>query len=59
VIDHEQFKRAPVIELVGWTVTGGFQTGGKDAPQPASADATNIVNMKLGARIEFRKNNNM
>lgn len=59
VIDHEQFKLAPVIELVGWTVTGGFQTGGKDAPQPASADGTNIVNMKLGARMAFREHNSV
>lgn len=53
VVDHEQFKLAPVIELVGWSVTGGFQTG------PSSAGGTNIVNLKLGARMSFRAHNSL
>jgi hypothetical protein len=53
IIDHDQFKLAPVIELVGWSVTGGFQTG------PASASGTNIVNLKLGARMAFHARNSV
>ena len=37
---------APVVELVGWRVLSGFQTG----PTP-QADGTNIVNLKVGARL--------
>ena len=48
LVDHEQFRLAPVIELVGWNVTGGQETGG-----PLSASGTNIVNLKIGARMSF------
>jgi hypothetical protein len=41
---------APVVQLVGWSVTGGFQTG---AGGPTSASGTNIVNVKIGARMGF------
>jgi hypothetical protein len=53
VINGEQFRLAPVIELVGWSVTGGLQTG------PASASGTNIVNLKMGARMAFRGHNSL
>ena len=36
---------APVVELVGWHVTGGFQTA-----DVSDASGTNIVNLKFGAR---------
>ncbi len=38
---------APVVELVGWHVQGGFQT------PPADATGTNIVNLKFGGRIAW------
>ncbi len=53
VVNGEQFRLAPVIELVGWSVTGGLQTG------PASASGTNIVNFKIGARMGFRGHNSV
>jgi hypothetical protein len=37
---------APVVELVGWHVLSGFQTIDFD-----EADGTNIVNLKIGARL--------
>lgn len=41
---------APVVELVGWWVMGGFQTG----PAPGTpADGTNIVNVKIGGRVSI------
>jgi hypothetical protein len=54
--DRVQF--APVIELVGWRVVSGLQTL---PPDPESefkvktvpADGTNIVNLKIGARISM------
>lgn len=39
---------APVVELVGWRVVSGFQTGGV-----ADAGGTNIVNLKIGARLAW------
>ncbi len=48
LINGERFRLAPVIELVGWNVTGGLQTG-----TPSSASGINIVNLKIGARMGF------
>jgi hypothetical protein len=48
VINDEQFQLSPVAELVGWNVTGGQETGA-----PLDASGTNIVNIKLGARMSF------
>jgi hypothetical protein len=39
---------APVVELVGWWVMGGFQT----APT-AQAEGTKIVNVKIGGRVSI------
>lgn len=54
---------APVIELVGWRVLSGFQTGnpspGISGPNTAFADASkvsaNIVNLKIGARVTMMR----
>jgi hypothetical protein len=50
LINGERFRLAPVIELVGWNVTGGLQTG---TLPPSSASGINIVNLKIGARMGF------
>jgi hypothetical protein len=50
LINGERFRLAPVIELVGWNVTGGLQTG---TGTPSSASGINIVNLKIGARMGF------
>ncbi len=49
---------SPVVELVGWRVLSGFQTGnpaGGSGPSAPFADASkaspNIVNIKIGARL--------
>ena len=39
---------APIVELVGWRVISGLQTGGI-----ADASGTNIVNLKIGARTSW------
>jgi hypothetical protein len=39
---------APVVELVGWRVLSGFQTG-----PTADAEGTNIVNLKIGGRVSI------
>jgi hypothetical protein len=54
VIDGERFRLSPVIELVGWNVTGGKQTG----PQ-TDASGTNIVNIKIGTRMSFLAENSI
>jgi hypothetical protein len=54
LIDGEKFHLSPVIELVGWNVTSGQQTG-----TPTDASGTNIVNLKLGARMSFPHKNSI
>ncbi len=49
LVDRERFQLAPVLELVGWNVRGGYVTG------PTETDGVNIVNLKLGPRISFGK----
>jgi hypothetical protein len=46
----DRLRFAPVVELVGWRVLGGFQTG--NLP-PSDATGTNIVNLKIGARASW------
>jgi hypothetical protein len=52
----EHVQIAPVIELVGWRVLGGLQTNCVPSSlncsdqEAVSADGTNIVNLKAGAR---------
>ena len=56
LINGEQFRLAAVIELVGWNVTGGQETG---SGVPSNAGGTNIVNLKLGARMSFGNHNSV
>jgi hypothetical protein len=42
----DRLRLAPVVELVGWHVLGGFET----PPPGTDASGTNVVNLKLGAR---------
>jgi len=52
----ESLRIVPVIELVGWRVLGGLQTNCVPSvldclnQEGASADGTNIINLKVGAR---------
>ena len=47
VIEETELRFAPVIELVGWRVTGGLATNANFLPNPiVSADGTNIVNLE-------------
>jgi hypothetical protein len=50
LINGERFRLAPVLEVVGWNVTGGLQTGPNT---PSVASGTNILNLKIGARMGF------
>jgi hypothetical protein len=54
LISGERFRLAPVIELVGWNVTGGLQTG-----TPLNASGTNILNLKIGARMGFGEHSSL
>jgi hypothetical protein len=66
----ENVRIAPVIELVGWRVLGGFVTDSATATSgtngtatsggfqgAVSADGTNIVNLKVGARTSIGRRN--
>jgi hypothetical protein len=44
-----ELRVAPVVELVGWRVLGGFQTS-----DFSDASGTNIVNLKIGGRLTLR-----
>ena len=48
VYSSENLRFAPVVELVGWRVLGGFQTA-----DPADASGINIVNLKFGGRATW------
>lgn len=54
LIDGEKFKLSPIVEFVGWNVTSGEQTG-----TPTDASGTNIVNIKIGARMSFKDRNSI
>lgn len=45
VYQTNRVRLAPIVELVGWRVVGGFETPG------GRAGGTNIVNVKIGARV--------
>jgi hypothetical protein len=58
VYSSQQLRLTPVVELVGWRVLGGFQTGNPTITSgpdtgfgEASVVAPNIVNLKIGARL--------
>jgi hypothetical protein len=60
LINRENFRLSPVVELVGWKVLNGFET----APGPidnAAAEVSNIniVNIKAGARASFGRHNSI
>jgi hypothetical protein len=60
LIDNNKFRLAPVVELIGWSVTGGQQTEITTNGGPTfDASGTNIVNIKLGARVAFRQRNSV
>jgi hypothetical protein len=48
LFSSERLQFAPVVELVGWHVLGGFQTAAV-----SDASGTNIVNMKFGGRVNW------
>jgi hypothetical protein len=50
----ENVRFAPVLEMVGWHVFGGFETG-----TPSDVTGLNIVNLKLGARTTFGSGNSL
>ena len=61
----ENVRIAPVVELVGWRVLGGLETmcvpnvpcSSPDGQEGVSADGTNIVNLKVGARTSIGRHN--
>ena len=49
VVRTRHVRLGPVVELVGWHVLGGLVV----VPPVSPADGTNIVNLKVGARVIF------
>lgn len=54
VYRSDALRFAPVVELVGWRVLGGFQTS-----TFSEADGVNILNLKLGGRFEFQNRSSL
>lgn len=52
----ENFRVAPVLEMVGWSVRSGYETLSSG---PVSAAGDNIVNAKLGARLFMGSQNSL
>jgi len=62
LVNRENIKFAPVVELFGWYVLGGRETVASviNPPAvPADASGTNIVNLKIGARTSFGRHNSV
>jgi len=65
LVNRENIKFAPVVELFGWHVLGGLETLGTGLLPPANtatvadASGTNIVNLKIGARTSFGRHNSV
>ena len=59
LVNRENVKFAPVVELAGWHVLGGLQTLPGAPVFPADASGTNIVNLKIGARTSFGRHNSV
>jgi hypothetical protein len=57
VYESDTLRIAPVVELVGWRVLSGFETP-PGTPETDSS-GTNIVNLKFGARFNFRDRNSL
>ena len=57
----ESVRFAPVVELVGWHVLGGFETmpGGPVFGAARETGGINIVNIKVGARTSFGNRNSV
>lgn len=58
VYSTDRVRIAPVVELVGWHVNGGFQTTLEPTPFPSSS-GTNIVNLKFGVRFVVQEQNSI
>jgi hypothetical protein len=59
LVDTDRVRFSPVVELVGWRVIGGFQTG-CEADLTCTFDADdNIANLKLGARTSFEERHSL
>ena len=58
-----QFSFAPVVEVVGWRLFGGYASVTPDGTpgklQILSVEGSNIVNLKLGGRVTFNGRNSV
>lgn len=65
LVNRENIKFAPVVELFGWYVLGGLETLGTGLLPPAAtatvadASGTSIVNLKIGARTSFGRHSSI
>jgi hypothetical protein len=57
LIDRDNYRVTPVLELVAWHVFGGLQTGNDNVVQ--SAAGINVFNIKIGARLNFGNGNSI
>ncbi|MDB5310269.1 MAG: hypothetical protein JWO38_4471 [Gemmataceae bacterium] len=55
LVRTERFRAAPLVELVGWEVLGGKQSGLTDGGVAVtdSAAGTSVLNLKVGCRFDW------
>ena len=51
VVNNRSLRLAPVVELVGWHLLGGYETSSFAAGGSGAVSGMNIVNLKIGARV--------
>jgi hypothetical protein len=55
IVSTKTLRFAPVVELVGWHVLGGYETSTFVSGGSGDASGTNIVNLKIGGRVAMAK----
>jgi Putative MetA-pathway of phenol degradation len=53
-VQGDKARVAGVLEMVGWNIKGGAVTA-----SPANTDGANIVNLKIGPRVDFKEHHSI
>jgi hypothetical protein len=53
IVNSRNTRFAPVVELVGWHVLGGYETSTFAAGGSGDASGLNVVNLNIGARLSL------
>jgi hypothetical protein len=59
VYESDALRIAPVVELIGWSVLSGFEAPPNEAAGTGTEANSTIVNLKIGARFNFRQRSSL